>query len=72
MAPRIHVSLEANASAEFDLPIAADELCLRRAQHDPETGGKAHGQTHWIQPLVMVENISEHTLKFQANAFRYP
>ena len=73
VSPRTFSKLEANTGADFYLPVAAG-LLLRRATESAESGRpeQPHGVgAHWIQPLVMVEHVSEHTLKLQANAFRY-
>src|SRR5580704_12347585 len=65
------LQLEANASADLDLPVAA-ELFLRRAGQSAESGAskKPRGANR-VEPLVMVKDVSEDTLEFQANAFRH-
>src|SRR5271169_1574276 len=67
---------EANARAQLDLPVAASLLLRRAATQIAETR-RAFEESHVkvakrIQPLIVVQNVSEHALEFQADALRHP
>ena len=75
MAPHYSM-LEANASAQLDLPVAAG-LRLRRAVTQRAEGGRAFEQSRFgvgqrILLLIVVQSVSEHALEFQADALRHP
>src|SRR5579863_62674 len=68
--------LEANASAQFDLPIAA-RLLLRRSVVQSAEAGRAFEESRLgiderVLPLVMVQDVGEHALKLQTDALRHP